>query len=32
VSLLKVCRVSGDSELEELESGELTNICGFFTG
>jgi hypothetical protein len=29
VSLLKV---SGDSELEELESGELTNICGFFTG
>ncbi len=29
MSLLKV---SGDSELEELESGELTNICGFFTG
>jgi hypothetical protein len=31
VSLLKVCQVSGDSELEELESGEL-NLCGFFTG
>jgi hypothetical protein len=32
VSLLKACQVSGDSELEELESGELTNLCGFFTG